>query len=59
MAATRMACPEPQMAIENAYFEALGGTRSARLEGGNLRLAWETETGSGELVFVSAPADEG
>jgi heat shock protein HslJ len=36
--ATRMMCPEPAMATERAFFDALGATRTARVEAGQLVL---------------------
>ena len=55
MAATRMMCPDPQMAIENAYLKALSDVRSVRLDGASLVMAWENSEGAGELVFEPAP----
>ena len=55
--ATRMMCPDPQMALETRYFEALAAVKNISLrapageEVGPLRLRYETEEASGELVF--------
>ncbi len=38
VATTRMACPEPQMATERAFLQALNDTQGARQEGGELVL---------------------
>ena len=59
--ATRMACPEPQMALESRYFEALAAVTSMSMSGmsgedmGPLTFQWTRGDESGELVFEVAP----
>ena len=59
--ATRMACPEPQMALETRYFEALAAVTSMSMSGmsgedmGPLTFQWTRGDESGELVFEMAP----
>jgi len=43
LATTRMACPEPQMAVESAYLAGLAGARTWRMDGGQLVLEGATE----------------
>ncbi len=54
-ASTRMACPEPAMAIENAVLAALQATRAVVSEAGRLVLLDGNET----AVITLAPADGG
>jgi heat shock protein HslJ len=53
LAATRMACPEPLMKLENAWGVALEAVRSYKIEDGKLRLL--DGTGAELAVLAQAP----
>jgi para-nitrobenzyl esterase len=51
-AVTRMACPEPQSAVETRFLKQLGGTKAFGFRLGQLTLAYETEGGArGTMLF--------
>jgi heat shock protein HslJ len=52
-AATRMACPEPVMALESRYLRALGAVTGYSLAGDELTLTYETDGATAELLFRS------
>jgi len=53
-ASTLMACPEPVMALESAYMQALGSAAGYKLDGENLILV----DGNGEALLVFEPQAE-
>ena len=50
---TRMACPEEIMALEDHYLEQLGEVTSFGFLAGKLGLSWNTDDGSGVMLFRS------
>jgi heat shock protein HslJ len=52
LAVTRMACPEPQSAVEARFLEQLGGARTFGFRLGRLAISYEREGGSrGTMLF--------
>lgn len=58
LAATRMACPEPQMTAEQRYLQALANVGTFSFRAGRLVLTWNDGSTSGNLLFArqEAPA---
>lgn len=50
-AGTRMACPEELMAVETHFLEQLGAVSGFGFLAGKLGLSWNTEDGSGVMLF--------
>jgi heat shock protein HslJ len=50
---TRMACPEPAMALERRYFAALEGTHNFSFLGGKLVLNWTQGDQMDAMLFMS------
>jgi heat shock protein HslJ len=51
-AVTRMACPEPQSAVETRFLKQLGATKAFGFLLGQLKLVYETEDGvRGTMLF--------
>jgi heat shock protein HslJ len=48
---TRMACPQPEMDVETAYLTALQGATGWGMPPGMLVISYETEDGSGGMLF--------
>jgi copper homeostasis protein (lipoprotein) len=59
LASTRMACPDPQMAFERRFFNAVELVRGWRIEGGNLLLLDADGRVLLRLVAVAPPAAGG
>ena len=55
--ATRMACPEDQMALENRYLKALGRVVRFAFVTGQLAFTWSQDDATGSLLF--APGQPG
>jgi heat shock protein HslJ len=57
IATTRMMCPEPGMAVERRYLDALTAARRwALVPSGDLTLTYATERGTATLVFSEVAA---
>jgi heat shock protein HslJ len=50
-AGTRMACPDEQMAVESHFLEQFGAVSGFGFLAGKLGLSWNTEDGSGVMLF--------
>jgi len=51
-AATRMACPEPEMDMERQFLDALGRVNGYTFLAGQLALTWAGKDGSGLMLFA-------
>lgn len=58
-AGTRMACPEEQMAVENHFLEQFGAVSGFGFLAGKLGLTWNTDDGSGVMLFRPRELSEG
>jgi heat shock protein HslJ len=56
--ATRMACPDPGMAIEDRFLVALSKVTKFTFLGGELALTYVDDNGVGTLLFERAPAEK-
>ena len=56
VAGTRMACPDPAMAIEDRFLDRLGHVRKYGFLAGQLMLSWEKDGDGGVMLFDRAPA---
>lgn len=52
VAATRMACPEPQMELEQEFLAQLDQVNGYTFLAGRLALTWQAKDGSGMLLFT-------
>ena len=51
VAGTRMACPEPAMAVEDRFLRQLAAVKSFRLDRGRLELGYELDGATGSMLF--------
>jgi heat shock protein HslJ len=56
IAVTRMACPEPAMAAESRYLDALAAVTNLSFQATSLALTWRRGDGIESMIFELKPA---